>query len=168
MENKEIKAELKKVEESKQDNNYKTAYEMKKEDISVLPIMKCTMIKTTNKKTSLKNYTFVGFVHGIELRDKKFNSDKFTIALLEKKTSMEDIDKLTTVDLNCRYRPVKGQRKDNGEWFYGVDIFVSKSYRPRVFFNDIQLRTLQLQNINLNYIEVEIEEDLDSFDEDFE
>ncbi len=167
MENKEIKAEEKKIEESKQ-QKYKTAYEMKKEDISTLPTLSCTMIKTVSKKTSLKSYTFVGFVHGLELKDKKFGSDKFVLALLEKKMSMDEIDKATKVELKARYRPVKGQRKDNGEWFYGVDIFVSKSYRPRIFFNDDQLKTLQLQDINLNYVEVEIEEDLDSFDEDFE
>ena len=166
MENKEIKAEEKKI-ESKQES-YKTAYEMRKEDISTLPVLKCSMIKTVSKKTSLKSYTFVGFVHGLELKDKKFNSDKFVLALLEKKMKMEEIDKATKVDLNARYRPVKGQRKDNGEWFYGVDIFVSKTSRPRIFFNDNQLKTLQLQDINLNYVEVEIEEDLDSFDEDFE
>lgn len=165
MKQEEMKTENVEVSEEK---GYKTAYEMKKEDISILPSMKCTMIKTESKKTGLRNYTFVGFVHGLELRDKKFGSDKFTLSLLEKKRTLEEINVLTKVELSCRYRAIKGHRKDNGDWFYGIDIFVSKSYRPRIFFNDDQLKTLRLTNVNLNYVEVEIDEDLDSFDEDFE
>lgn len=161
---KEIKNVEIKNEETK--NEYKSNYELTKADIEKLPKIECKMLKTTSKRTGISNYMFIAFFKGLELRDKKFNADKFVLSLLEKKMTMDDINNIqSAVSLRGFYRPIKGLRKDNGEWFYGLDIFVSGSYRPRIFFNELQLKTLRLQNVALEYVEVEIEEELDSFEE---
>jgi len=168
MENKEMK----KVEEVKSTQEEKTNTYKKLKDLSAIDINKfektdAIILKTVSKKTNVANYSSVIYLHGIELRDKKFNSDKFQLYCLEKKREdLLDSNNGLSVEVRVWYRPIKGKRKDNDQYFYGADFCFSNSYRVRIFFNDDQLKILRLRNINLPYEEVEMEEE--EFDEDFE
>ena len=169
MENKENK----KVEEIKNTQEETASTYKKIKELSVMEIKsfektKGTILKTISKKTGVATYSSLVYLHGLELRDKKFNSDKFTLVWLEKKHALEELNSGSGVvlEVSVWYRPIKGKRKDNDEYFYGVDCFITNSYRVRIFFNDDQLKILRHQNIVLPYVEVESEEE--GFDEEFE
>ena len=95
---------------------------------------------------------FMGFA---ELEVKNFNSEKFMIVCLENGYNISQLKSLSSVKLSVPFRAVSGLRKDNNERFYGIDLFISNSYRPRVFFSEYVMRALKLAKIELNYIEVE-------------
>lgn len=166
------KKEIKELEENKTTQEVLSSYKKIKE-LSVMEIKsfektKGTILKTISKKTGVATYSSLVYLHGLELRDKKFNSDKFTLVWLEKKHTLEELNSGSGVvlEVSVWYRPIKGKRKDNDEYFYGLDCFVTNSYRVRIFFNDDQLKILRHQNIILPYVEVESEEE--GFDEEFE
>lgn len=168
MENKEIKKveEIKNTQESKT-STYKKLSELSGLDIGKFDKITGHILKTVSKKTKLASYSSLAYLHGIELRDRKFNIDKFQLYCLEK--NREDLLDETngfSVKVTVWYRPIKGKRKDNDEYFYGADLCFSNSYRVRIFFNDDQLKILRLRNIVLPYVEVEMEEE--EFEEDFE
>jgi len=172
MENKETKKveEVKSTQEENQNvTTYKKIRELSVMEIKGFPTTTGTLLKSVSKKTGVANYSSIFYLMGLELRDKKFNADKFLLVWLEKKRKMEDLNNSgngVSLDVTVWYRPIKGKRKDNDEYFYGVDCFITNSYRVRIFFNDDQLKILRIQNINLDYVEVESEEE--GFDEEFE
>lgn len=141
-----------KQEESKK---YKTQYELSGNDIKNQDTLNVDIIKSTNKKTGNVMYSLIADFKGIQLRDKRFDRDSFLLILLEHKKPLDVALKISKASYPCYYRPVKGTRKDNGQPFYGLDIFASNKYRPRLFFTDRQLDLLNLANIHLNYVEVE-------------
>ena len=148
MENKGInKEELK---------QYKSQFELSKEEIKTLDRTSVILSKIVSKKTNLARYTaqctFMGFA---ELTEKNFNGEKFMIACLENGYNVSQLKTLSTVKLSVPFRAVSGIRKDNNERFYGIDLFISNSYRPRLFFSEYIIRALKLSNINLDYVEVE-------------
>lgn len=142
-------------ENGKQEKKYKTQYELGGTDIVKYQKLNVDINKIISKKTGSEMYSLTATFNGIQLKDKKFNRDSFLLVLMEHKKKLEDALKIKNASLPCYYRPVKGTRKDNGQPFYGLDIFVSNKYRPRVFFTDIQLSLLEMANIKLNYEEVE-------------
>lgn len=134
---------------------YKTQYEMSGADIMKQDKLNVDISKSINKKSGNVIYSLVANFNGIDLKDKKFEKNAFLLVLMEHKYTLDKAQKVSRATLPCYYRPVKGIRKDNGQPFYGLDIFVSNKYRPRVFFTDIQLSLLEMANIKLNYEEVE-------------
>ena len=152
MENKGIN----KVEVKEENKQYKSQFELSKEEIKVLDRTSVVLAKSINKKTNMARYTaqcmFMGFA---ELTEKNFNAEKFMIVCLENGYNVSQLKTLTSVKLSVPFRAVSGIRRDNNERFYGIDLFISNSYRPRLFFSEYILRALKIANINLNYIEVE-------------
>ena len=146
--------EEKKVKEEKKES-YKTQYELSGIDIKNFEKVPVSLSKIISKKTGSVIYSAIANFKGIELKDKRFNGDDYLLVLIEHKYTLADAQKVNKVGLDCFYRPVKGTRKDNGAPFYGLDLFISNSYRPRLFFNDRQIKLLEIANIHLNYVPVE-------------
>lgn len=152
MENKGIN----KTQNNDEVKQYKSQFELHKDEIKNLNRTSVILTKSISKKTNLARYTalcnFMGF---IEITEKNFNSEKFMIACLENGYNVSELKTLTSIKLSVPFRVVSGIRKDNNERFYGIDLFISNSYRPRLFFSEYMLRAIKLANINLNYTEVE-------------
>lgn len=152
-------------ENGKQEKKYKTQYELSGADIKNYKQLNVDISKMTSKKTGSVIYSLSAKLNGIELKDKKFNGDAYLLTLVEHKKTLTDALKINKATIPCYYRPVKGTRKDNNQPFYGLDIFLSNSYRPRLFFTDLQLKLLELSNIHLVYEEVESDgSEFDSFE----
>lgn len=150
MENKENK-EKKELEEKK----YKSQYEISGAEVKEMPTISVSLSKTINSKTKSNMYSLIAKFNGLDLRDKRFNGDTFLLCLVEHKYKMEDALKINKVTISAPYRPIRGIRKDNGKDFFGLDVLVSNTYRPRIFFTDTQLKILKICNVNLPYVLVE-------------
>lgn len=152
-------------EQKENKEQYKSQFELSKDVIKTFDKTSVVLTKSINKKTNIARYTaqcnFMGFA---ELNEKNFNAEKFMIALLENGYNVSQLKTLNSVKLSVPFRAVSGIRRDNNERFYGIDLFISNSYRPRLFFSEYIMRALKIANINLNYTEVESDgSELESF-----
>ncbi|HHX67270.1 MAG TPA: hypothetical protein GX708_04330 [Gallicola sp.] len=165
LKNKEVSKEVSKKVEIKKVKGYKTQYELTDLEIRKFDKLKVNLLKNYNKRYNQTQYK-IEIVYGTSiLTDKRFNDQHFALALSQNGYSEEQIMKARNVSITCPYRLVSGLRRDNGERFYGMDLFISDSYRPRVFFSNLQLETFKALGKVLNYEEVESDgsEVLESF-----
>lgn len=143
----------------KNEKEYSKIYDLSLEEIKALPRLSVNLSKQVSKKNNSVRFVAACNFKLVQLIDKKFNQDKFVMTLMEQKYDIEKIPSVTSCNLNAPYRLVTGIRRDNQERFHGIDVIVSSSYRPRLFFNDMQLKIVETvfktQGLKFEFVEVE-------------
>ena len=143
MSNVESKKELNKI-------VYKKKWDMVVEEIKLLPKMVVEVYKNKKYKT---NFVSFDIVPNLTITNRIKNSAYFT-AMVDNKVST-DTDKISW---KVPYRLIKGKRKDNGEYWFGIDIFLSINSRLSFYIDDDIMRALENAKIDLNFVEVSFDE----------
>lgn len=126
-------------------DSVKGKYDMSGEEINVLPTIAITLIKTAYG-TCLINFDLTnGLTH-----TEKISNVNYFIALSENKV---DVTKNKNTWL-VPHRFVKGLKED-GTYWYAIELFISKSFRPRIFITDAEMRALKCANIVKDFKEIE-------------
>ena len=139
---------VKKVNEVKV--GFKNKYELSVEEINALP--KKEVVLTRNVKYN--SYSLMFALAPYLNVNQRINNTNYFIALTDNKVSLT-FDK---VKWSVPHRLIKGKRKDNGEFWYGIDLFISKNCRLSFFLNDRDLFALENAGIKLEFVEVTFNE----------
>lgn len=145
---------MEKVENVKKANEvkveFKNKYEMVREEINKLP--RKSIVLTKNKKY---NSFIISFPLAPYLSvSQRISNANYFIALTDNGIAQST----EKVSLNVPYRLIKGKRKDNGEYWYGIDLFISMNCRLSFFLNDRDLFALNNAKIVLDFVEVTFNE----------
>ena len=153
MSNLEVKKNLN-VEDKKEEKvkimKFKRKYEMLREDVKSLPTI--DVVLTRNNKYNLFTIMFK-LAPYLNITQRISNSD-YVIALKENNTSLS-FDK---VSWKIHYRLLKGKKKDNESYWYGVELYVSTNCRLSFFLKDRDLLALNTMGIELDFKEVLIDD----------
>lgn len=139
---------VKKVNEVKV--GFKNKYELSGDEINAFP--KKEVVLTRN--TKYNSYTLMFELAPYFNITQRINNTNYYIALTDNKVALS-FDK---VKWKVPYRLIKGKRKDNGEFWYGIDLFISTNCKLSFFLKDRDLFALENAGVKLDFVEVTFNE----------
>lgn len=127
-------------------NVVKGKFEIDGNEINALDTIAVTLIKTAYG-TCLINFDLTsGLTH-----TEKISNVNYFIALSENKV---DVNKNKNTWL-VPHRFVKGLKED-GTYWYAIELFISNSFRPRIFITDAEMKALKVANITKDFKEIKV------------
>ena len=129
---------------------FKNKFEMEREDINKLPRKEIVMYSNKKYGSYYLKYDLAPYLSCTE----RLSNANYFIALTDNKIDLST----DRVSLKVPHRFIKGKRKDNNEYWYGIELFLSMNCRLSFFIKSRDLFALENANIKLEFEEVTIDE----------